>query len=42
MQACVQKISLSLKNFAHSVAELVDSVDEAQHMFPASAQMDNV
>ena len=42
MQACIQKISLSLKNFAHSVTELVDSVDEAQHMFPASAQMDKV
>ena len=42
MQACVQKILLSLKNFARSVTELMDFVDEAQHMFPASAHMDKV
>jgi len=42
MQACVQNISLSLKNFARSVIELVDSVDEAQQIFPASVHMDKV
>ena len=42
MQACVQKISLLLKNFARSVTELVDSVDEAHQIFPASAHMDKV
>jgi len=42
MQARVQKISVSLKNFARSVTELVDSVDEAQQMFPTSTHMDKV
>ncbi|KAJ8432933.1 hypothetical protein Cgig2_023063 [Carnegiea gigantea] len=41
-KACVQKISRSLKNFAHSVIEVVDAVSEAQQMFPASTQMDKV
>jgi len=42
MQACVQKISRSLKNFARFVIEVVDIVSEAQQMFPASTQMDKV
>ncbi|KAJ8431033.1 hypothetical protein Cgig2_022975 [Carnegiea gigantea] len=41
-KACVQKISRSLKNFAHSVIEVVDVVSEAQQMFPASTLMDKV
>ncbi|KAJ8430776.1 hypothetical protein Cgig2_027854 [Carnegiea gigantea] len=41
-KACVQKISRSLKNFACSVIKVVDVVSEAQHMFPASTQMDKV
>ncbi|KAJ8432169.1 hypothetical protein Cgig2_029010 [Carnegiea gigantea] len=38
--ACVRKISRSLKNFARSIIEVVDVVNEAQQMFPASTQMD--
>ena len=33
---------MSLKNFAHFVTELVDSVDEAKQMFPASAHVDKL
>jgi len=33
---------VSLKNFAHFVTELVDSVDEAKQMFPASAHVDKL
>ncbi|KAJ8428436.1 hypothetical protein Cgig2_009046 [Carnegiea gigantea] len=35
-KACVQKISRSLKKFAHSVIEVVDAISEAQQLFPAS------
>ncbi|KAJ8440572.1 hypothetical protein Cgig2_028701 [Carnegiea gigantea] len=41
-KAYVQKISRSLKKFARSVVEVVDAMSEAQQMFPASIQMDNI
>ncbi|KAJ8424881.1 hypothetical protein Cgig2_017973 [Carnegiea gigantea] len=40
--ACVQKISRLLKNFACSVIEVVNALSEAQQMFPASTKMDKV